>query len=180
MSDREAFAKECPVAVDAGDGKRLGSVPNKFFLRFHQTLHQRLALGGGKEKGILSGLPMHRQPTAAGDPVDLDLKQRDSVVQPLGVAEKNKLAHFKFQLAAAKLKGGFSAIAPPAGGHDLRFCQNLPAIMRVGVVTNSGRKIPFLRYQVIGNEQRLAGGIMASTRNHQEMWKCLRVFGPFE
>jgi hypothetical protein len=145
MSDCEAFAEECGVPVDAGDGKGLGPVANKFFLRFRETLHQRLALGDWKEKGILSGLPMHRQTTAAGDPVDLDLKQRDSFFQPLRVAEKNNLAHFEFQLAAAQLKGGFPAIAPPAGGYDLRLRQNLPVIMRVGVITNSRGKIPFLR-----------------------------------
>ena len=138
MSDCEAFAKECPVAVDAGYGNGLGPVPNKFFLGFHKALHQCLALCRGKEKRIVSGLPVDGQTTAAGDPVDLDLKPSDSFFQPLRVTEKNNLAHLEFQLAAAKLKGGFPAIAPPAGGYDLRLRQNLPVIMRVGVVTNSG------------------------------------------
>ena len=136
MLDREAFTEECAVPVDAGDGKGLGPVANKFFLRFHQTLHQRFAFCGRKEKGIFRSFPVDWQSVAVGDTVDIGPNQRNFLVQPLRLTEKNDLSHFELQLTAAEFKDGFSAIAPPACCYDLRVRQNLPVIMRIGVVAN--------------------------------------------
>ena len=102
----EAFAEKRAVPVDAGEGKGVGLIADEFFLRFHQTLHQRLALGSGKEKRIFRGFPVGGQTVGAGDPVDLGLKLSYFFVQPLRITQKNDFAHFEFQLTTTELKGG--------------------------------------------------------------------------